>query len=71
MILLKFWGNFVSMENEGRRKEEEFLILRSASASSSNLKREWGLWWENSNNLLYGENSYKRVSSTVAAFNTF
>ena len=40
MILLKFWGNFVSMENEGRRKEEEFLILRSASASSSHLKRE-------------------------------
>ena len=30
MFLSRFWGNFVSMEKEGRRKEE-FLILRSAT----------------------------------------
>jgi hypothetical protein len=30
MFLSRFWGNFISIEKEGRRKEE-FLILRSAT----------------------------------------
>ena len=30
VFLSRFWGNFVSMHKEGRRKEE-FLILRSTT----------------------------------------
>ena len=29
MFLSRYWGNFVSMHKEGRRKEEDILILRS------------------------------------------